>query len=944
VVPGATAGEYGGLLDRRAELDALRAAAAGAARGSGRAVVVEGPAGIGKTALVAAARALALDAGLRPLAARGSEIERAFGFGVVRQLLEPSVEAEAASRAFTGSAAFAAPLLGVHVADAPPLPIGPEGVSAVVHGLYRLTANLARATPLALTVDDAHWADTASLRFLAYLAARLDDLPVLVVVAARPLGEPGGAAIDALLGEDRTTVRPRALGEAASASLVRAALPDADDVLCRTCHALTGGNPFFLRELAGALHEVGPERAGEVLGAAPSGVVAAIGSRLSRFDEPARKLAGALAILGDSAPLRHAAAIAGLESDVALEAADTLRAGRILADDDRLAYLHPIIRTAVREQLSGAARSSGHLAAARLLADEDAAAERVAAHLLFAEPAASEWVCECLRQAAREALPRGAADASVTYLRRALEEPPPRESRPAVLLEMGLAEALMLDFEPAIEHLRRGVETTGDTPARLFASRMLSSLVGMNDAAAGVEIVERALAASGDADPALRTQIEAHLTNIARFDLATRVRSAPLARRVLEGVESGALNGPIETAVAALEGTMAGMPAERTAELARRAIAGLRGDPQLAITLSLAARCLAIADRIDEAIEVLTAAVNDARRFRATYRLGPFLMARAEARLRAGALASAASDAHDSLTVYGSAGRMGMIGGTAWWMRALVELGELDAADAALDACADSVEGALGESLPGTWLLHARAELRLARGDAEGALEDLLECGRREAIAGDANPALVEWRSRAAVALARLGRPDDARRLADEELELARRFGTLRAIGIALTALGRVEQGEPGQVRLREAVETLEGSPARLEHARALTHLGIALRRGRHIAEAREPLRRALDLADRCGAQPLAKLAGDELRIAGGRPRRARIAGAGALTTNERRVAGMAADGHSNVQIADALYVSRKTVEKHLSSAYRKLNVHAREELPRALTEDAQDR
>ena len=317
-------------------------------------------------------------------------------------------------------------------------------------------------------------------------------------------------------------VRPAALSDDGSAELVRAAVPEAMTALCRTCHALTGGNPFFLRELAGALREAGPDRAADVLGAAPDGVVAAVRARLARFPVPAQQLAGAAAVVGDGALIRHAAALADLDAAQAAEAADALRGGRILAESRALQFVHPIIRSAVHEQLSPAARSAGHERAARMLAAEDAAPERVAAHLLATEPRASEWVCDRLRDAAREAVPRGAPDASVTYLRRALEEPPSHDSRPAVLLELGLAESLTLDLEPAIEHLRRGVETTTDTVARLYAARTLAAIVGMVDPPEGVEILDRALAASPDADPALAVHIEAHLASIARFALTSR--------------------------------------------------------------------------------------------------------------------------------------------------------------------------------------------------------------------------------------------------------------------------------------------------------------------------------------------------------------------------------------------------------------------------------------
>ena len=294
-------GEPDRLLERSAELSAIRAACEAPASGEGRAVVVEGPPGIGKTALVAAAREWARAAGLRTLAARGTELERAFGFGVARQLLEPAVH----DARFDGAARYAAALLDVPLAEPVHLPLGPEGAFAALHGLYLLTAELA---PLALLVDDAHWADAASLRYLAYLANRLSRTPVLLVLAARPPGEPGGAAVAELLPEP-LLLRPHALSEDASAALVRFAVPDAAPALCRDCHGLTGGNPFFLSELVGALHDAGPAAA---LAAAPEGVVASVRARLARFPEPAQRLAGAAAVVGDGALVRHAAALAEL--------------------------------------------------------------------------------------------------------------------------------------------------------------------------------------------------------------------------------------------------------------------------------------------------------------------------------------------------------------------------------------------------------------------------------------------------------------------------------------------------------------------------------------------------------------------------------------------------------------------------------------------------------
>ena len=280
-----THGEWGELLERGGELSEVRAIAEAVAAGEGRAVVVEGAAGIGKTALLAEVRTLACGTGLRPWGARATELERAFGFGVARQLLEPAVHDSDGAAAFEGAARQAAELLDVTSAEPAALPFGPERTFAVLHGLYRLTANLARQQPLALLVDDAHWADAASLRFLAYLAGRISHEPVMLVVAARPRSEPGGAAVAELLAEAGAPVllRLKTLSDDASARLVRSVVPDALTSVCRSCHALTHGNPFFLRELAGALREAGAAHAADVLGTAPDGVVASVGARLARF-------------------------------------------------------------------------------------------------------------------------------------------------------------------------------------------------------------------------------------------------------------------------------------------------------------------------------------------------------------------------------------------------------------------------------------------------------------------------------------------------------------------------------------------------------------------------------------------------------------------------------------------------------------------------------------
>ena len=234
-------------------------------------------------------------------------------------------------------------------------------------------------------------------------------------------------------------------------------------------------------------------------------------------------------------------------------------------------------------------------------------------------------------------------------------------------------------------------------------------------------------------------------------------------------------------------------------------------------------------------------------------------------------------------------------------------------------------------------------KLRLGAGDLRAAAEDSLEGGRRFVEWGVQNPGVWDWRSVRARALHALGEHEEALALATEELALARRWGTARAVGISLRTLGVVEGGEAGLARLAEAVAVLARSEARLEHAHALVDLGAGLRRANRRAQARPPLAEGMELARRCGGTLLADRAAHELAAAGARPRRAQLTGIDALTPTESRIASLAADGRSNPEIAQSLFVTRKTVEFHLSNAYRKLGIHSREELAEALRRDLKD-
>jgi DNA-binding CsgD family transcriptional regulator/predicted negative regulator of RcsB-dependent stress response len=932
------------LLDREQELGQVVERLELACGGAGSALLVEGPGGIGKTELLLAAERAARGRSMLVATARGAELEREFAFGVVRQLFEPAASGPGGPALFDGAAALAAPIFEAPAAGAGGGGVASERSFAVLHGLYWLCANLADRAPVLLAVDDAHWSDPPSLELVSYLARRVGELPVALLVASRPGEEPVEALLEELGADPRAVVlRPAGLGAAAVAELVRAQTGRApDSAFLDACRAATDGNPFLVRELAREVGERGiapaEGEAEHVRELGPRTVARRLLARLGRTSPVAVPVVRAAAVLGTDAEVRHVASLAEMPAADVAAALDSLEAAGVVTADRPVGFVHPIVRSAIYSAMPPGERARLHGVAAAILRDEGTAPERVASHLLLVEPGGDAGTVALLIEAAHEALARGAPSSAASYLRRALAEPPRPDARPALLAELGSAESLVGDAR-AIEHLREALEREADAePRRLAAVALARFLVLSGEPGQAAAIFTEA--STGSERWALRLEASAVAAAVGDVEAARRMGGRIAALRRRAGKDPDAPS--VVFAALAIADAQTNEPADAVAALAERALAGqeARG---LGWATGLVAvfTALMFAERYDSAGDAVEEGLAIVRARGSAVHFAMCSSMRGCLALRRGALGDAEEDARAALETAPrqTHGFYGMFA-LATLIEALVERGRLEEAERELERI-----GVPARTTAATYgaLIHARGRLRLAQQRPEEALEDFLSGGRHFERALCITPSAAPWRSGAALALLALGRAEAAREHTAEEVTLAREIGAPRALGVALGTAGLVEGGEEGLAMLQESVSSLEASQAALELARSLAELGAALRRAGRRAEARRHLRRALDLAHRCGGERVAEQAHTDLLATGARPRRAQLTGPQSLTASERRVAGMAAQGLTNREVAQALFVSLRTVETHLTHAFQKLGIDARTQLAGALRGETTD-
>ena len=939
------------LLEREQEIEHVRTALRAVGQRVGVTLVIEGAAGVGKSRLLHEARVRAAGLGFRVLGARATELEQGFPYGVMLQLFERLlVEADGGERErwFAGAASLAADLLtGASAAT----PVGAarnwsEGDPGYAwqHGLYWLTSNVSTDSPLVLMVDDLQWCDAPSARALAFIARRLEGLPLALILASRP-PDPALAPYAAALLADPATefLRPSPLTHAAVTALIAAHLSAAPHArFVEACVKVTGGNPFLLAELLNeaAARGLAPtaSAAEDVGGVVPRGVANAVLLRVARLATPAAGLARALSVLGDGAQVGDAGRLAGLTGTDVDEAMVALVSAGVVESGGTIRFTHPIVRKAIYDDISPAERERLHRFAWCTLQERRAPVRQVAAHVMQTQPAADPEATALLRGAASDALALGDAAGAAALLSRAMDEPPAGSDRAGVLLALGQARAragMPEAVAPLLELAEHGEEEEGIAAAAIELGGMLFFA---GRAAEGAAILRRAQERLPVAGPA-REQLEVALLAASYTSVSARREADPTIARLRDpgGPARGVLQATTLATLAMDEVTYL-RSASRAIDLAHRALAaGLPREPHRGeswVLLALAA--LVASDALDDALRGVDEILAQARARGSALTVVTASSLRAIIEWRGGDLVGSQSDAQTAIDLAPELFGAEFVGLAV----AAAVLAGLDR-----DEAPESLRRLIDEAgvrydtefMPNAPLRYASGVLRAAGGNHEAAVEELRSCAFEHPAHGGENPAMFPWRSSAALSLAELGRHDEAHALATDEVQRAQSFGAPRAIGIALRVHALV--GPPAQRSdgLAAALAVLAASPARLEHARVLVDLGAVLRAAGKRTAAREPLLEGLTRASRCGARGLERRARTELAAIGVRPRGIEGAGPDSLTASERRVAELAAKGATNREIAQALFVTEKTVETHLGRAFRKLDITSRRQLPDVL-------
>ncbi|MEU2424229.1 AAA family ATPase [Streptomyces sp. NPDC007851] len=940
------------LIERRQELRALDAAfqelrrtADGVPRARRRGLLAfSAPAGLGKTALIAAARDRAAADGFTVLSGRGGENEQGSAFRVVRQLMQPPLATMdgAELRAFLGSwYDVMAAVLGLEAEGAAPAP-DPTGVR---DGLDWVMTRLAvKKAPVVLLLDDLHWADAESLSWLSSFASRIDDLPLLMVLAYRPDELPSeGGALRTLLAHHGDRPHDLELLTADGvAQIVRSEVgPEAEDVFCKECWSATGGSPFEVVELAIGLAErkisgtQGDLPAMRELAATIKGP--GLIERLKRLDTATVRFADVAAVLGSPFSPQLAATIAVLGDDAAAEATRQLRAARILAEDHgpegELEFVHPLITTTIYRSIRPGFRAGLHNAAAEALLTAGYGPTAAARHLLEVPCEGVPETVGCLREAAREYLRAGATEAARRLLTRALQEPPLPEDRAAVLHELARA-TFLIEPTATVRYLREAL-TEPDVDPDLRASivyRLTTALAHTDQMAEAVAVAAEEARQATHPRVKLRMQADQFVWSTMRADDPdSPARSRRLAR-LAEQLPGRSLEERYILGLRAWDAVLRGDPRHTALAYAEKSLQGGMSwtDENRGFEVPLSvALVFMYADQPRRAEELFEKGIAEctAKGWHGSHLAFGQTIA-GYVRYHRGCLAEAEDLVREGLRIADKV--EGVV--AAQWYGVSVLIQTLLARGRVAEARALADDHHFGEVTPNAVIYPdprtVYAELLLAEGRHTEAARLLRAVGNWLDGRGWRNPAWCPWQLRLATALAPTD-PGEAIAQAQDAVRRAREFGTASIVGQALHTLAEVTGGPAAVELYAQAVDHLERSPAAYELARAQIGHGAALSLDGQLTEAADRLYQGLEGAVHCGAEALAVRARDELSAAGLRPLPLRYTQPDTLTTAERRAAELTAEGQPVAVTAKDLHLTEQGVRLLLSSVYRKAGTDA---------------
>jgi DNA-binding CsgD family transcriptional regulator len=896
---------------------------------------IEGGWGTGKTTLLNEACLIADRSSCLVLRARGGDLEQHASFGALLRIIEVVASLRNADDEVSERVEAVCALINKH---------GERNFGQLGAAFYSLLIAVRRLGPVLLAIDDADLVDDATLMTLQYVFHRVDDQQIWLLVTSPPrLPGVGPRVVDHLLVNRHVRhfilkpLNPESVRAILSGYLDQVPEPEFVDAVFDA----TNGRPEFVVELAKACaHEhVAPtdKMAGELSRLPVPRISQRVLVRLERLQVAATELLECCAIHGNTTDLGLACHLGNLDPVDAELAADVSSRAEILQGGRPLAFIAPIVRWALLQDIPPARRSQLHTRCAQYLSESDADESAVVEHLLASEPSGNPELASRLARAGRTLIERSDYRLASQCLRRSINEGPVSMQEASIWLDLARCET-QLGLRTSVSSFQRALSLGAPNNTEVFevAIKLMRALRSWPELRVeAVASLNKLNANLGDVDPALQLEFEMGLTLLANHP-GQRSDGVSKIRTLLKQSDTSAEVSSVARAFLDIHRFESDpkMSAKTIAEMLGSVVDRdqmIFGDLSSEMVQTRACRILLGADEFATVDRILETGRQRALSIGDLPGEDDMLRLVVLSKLWQGALSEseeALQRHHELGNTYNSRPVVGLVDllvAQGRTQEAMYQLGSFDPErfDEPLDRATAHVE---------------RGRLFSMSNQCDEALDEFERAGETAARAGITNPVLVAWHPPAARVLASLGHWDEAHQLAEDHLVSARAFGARRTLGTALRAMGASSRDlDERTAWLQESVDVLEGSPARLEAAEAMIDLGSVLVDRQDTEKARDILHKGATLASLCGAQRLVELAGSQLRAAGARPRRLGSTGVDSLTPAELRAVHMAAANVTNRAIADELFVNVKTIEGHLSRAYRKLGVTSRFELAEAL-------